>query len=275
MLYTFFLLSCFKNNDLCGSNINNLTLLGLVKWDESGPQHDLAIARDLCVDDSIFQDVECLHPRNNGWKSILRVRLLHAGVRHRLTHKKQQSSVGTNADDANHQAIINQCHLIATLLGFQFNPLINLLTVFGLPITFEEAQCYTHLWRYVGHVLGIKYPSGVRDALSDFDTSRAWMVKIYDKLIAPNDSSKLLASHVLQAIAYPLENAWPGKLMGINLNHLNSLFRAFLAEKYADEIGIGTQLRSNWWMELQVRTIIATFRLGHVYSYLFGLKKQA
>jgi len=97
---------------------------------------------------------------------------------------------------------INQCHLIGTLLGFQFNPIVNLTRIFGVPVTVWDAQCYTHVWRYIGHVLGVEYSHGMIDPLVSFDMSRAWMVRIYDYLINPGHSSELLCQHVLKAISH-------------------------------------------------------------------------
>lgn len=94
-----------------------------------------------------MRDTNALKPFNVGWKSILRVRLFHAQVRyqlaikHRAANGVQDANQSTksvhdgemqNDDSVIPMANINQCHLIGTLLGFQYTPLFVLKNIIGL-----------------------------------------------------------------------------------------------------------------------------------------------
>jgi len=245
---------------------------------------------------SVMRDTEALKPFNDGWKSILRVRLFHAQVRYQLAVKKrtakgttvtpastaqdQQTENGTKkiiednpAADHWPMANINQCHLIGTLLGFQYTPLVVIKNIIGIPINTAEMEAYTSLWRYIGHVLGCVEPEGFIP-LESFDSSRAWMSKVWDSLINPDtqkgaDSTTLmLSSHVLNAIAVSLQQKKVGKTLNLNSKTIEAFFRAFLTEEYANGIKLNA---IHWSYELQIRCIIAFMRMPHVILYQLHL----
>ena len=230
-----------------------------------------------------MRDTEALKPFNVGWKSILRVRLFHAQVRYQLAAKKrtamdstkqsngsvdEASSGGTECDERP-MANINQCHLIGTLLGFQYTPLVVLKNIIGIPISREEMEAYTSLWRYIGFVLGCVEPEGVVP-LQSFDSSRAWMAKVWDSLINPDtlkgaeSTTLMLSDHVLKAIAVSLQQKQLGKTLSLNCQTIHAFFRAFLTEEYADQIKLNA---IHWSYELQIRCIIAFMRMPHVILY--------
>ena len=69
-------------------------------------------------------------------------------------------------------------HLIGTLLGFQYTPLVVLKTILGIPVSDAELEAYTALWRYIGHVLGcVEFEGCV--PLQSFAMSRAWMARVW------------------------------------------------------------------------------------------------
>ena len=97
----------------------------------------------------MMKDISQLKPYGNAWKAILKVRLLHSKIRYQLLNSK--SKWDTN------EIPINQLQLIGTLLGFQYNPLLVINTVFGIPLTNVDRERYTLLWKYIGYYLGITY----------------------------------------------------------------------------------------------------------------------
>ena len=78
-----------------------------------------------------------------GWRSALRVRLLHAMVRRHVRRAGRDSRMPI------HQ------HEMALTLGLHSTAIVRRLERFGAHVTRDEAASYQHLWRYVGHLLGI------------------------------------------------------------------------------------------------------------------------
>ena len=222
-----------------------------------------------------MRDINELKPYGKAWKSILRVRLFHARVRYQLLLKNREST--------EYQMIpINQLHLLATLLGFQYTPLVVLRTIFGIPITEREMEAYTALWRYIGYIIGcVEWQKGGNDAINEqciplqsFAMSRSWMAKVWDNLINPdinasvNSTTLMLSAHVLKAIALSTIEILGDYLLCDWEKTIAAFFRAFLTEKYANMI----QLTSiHWSYEIQIRVIIAFIRINHIIMYQLHL----
>lgn len=84
---------------------------------------------------------------NEGFKSTVRVRLMHAQVRHML-----KKSGRWNEPEWGHP--INQGDSMATILEFSQILLLG-LKVLGFRFTTEEREAVIHLWRYVGYLIGV------------------------------------------------------------------------------------------------------------------------
>ncbi|KAI8837092.1 hypothetical protein BC829DRAFT_405286 [Chytridium lagenaria] len=86
-----------------------------------------------------------------GWRHVIKVRLLHAGVRLRI--KKGKKTILPGA----HESVepINQADMNSTLLSFQAVLLLG-LTRAGLRISHQDAQDYTDVWRFIGHLIGVE-----------------------------------------------------------------------------------------------------------------------
>ncbi|KAJ3109898.1 hypothetical protein HDU96_007079 [Phlyctochytrium bullatum] len=82
-----------------------------------------------------------------GWRHVLKVRLMHAGVRVRL--RKSKHFAGSDS------VPINQADMNATLWGFQSVLMLGLVRL-GVHVTMEEAEDYTNAWRFIGHLIGIE-----------------------------------------------------------------------------------------------------------------------
>lgn len=87
-----------------------------------------------------------------GWKSTLRVRLLHAQVRRRI---RQGMGIAKEYDPETLGLPINQEDMSATLGAFAVAPLWSMRRV-GLRLTREEQAAYVATWRHLGHMLGIE-----------------------------------------------------------------------------------------------------------------------
>ncbi|MFN0094999.1 MAG: oxygenase MpaB family protein [Dehalococcoidia bacterium] len=86
-----------------------------------------------------------------GIATALRVRLLHAAIRHTiLAQAEREPATWTEADGAP----ISQEDMAFTLLGFSLVTLDGLAQL-GARISREDPEAYIHCWRVVGHFVGI------------------------------------------------------------------------------------------------------------------------
>jgi len=93
-------------------------------------------------------EAEGLKPGALGWRSVLRVRLMHAQVRRLLLDSGRWSF-----DEWSHP--INQHDMLATILLFSC-VFIDGIRKLGVHVTAAEADDYQHLFRYVGELIGVE-----------------------------------------------------------------------------------------------------------------------
>lgn len=114
-------------------------------------------------------------PEGGGIAQVLKVRLIHATIRHLILRGAPQQATGrieplaSVGPGANlHQALIahgwdverqglpcNQTELAYTLLTFSYVFLKGMRTL-GIPLSAQQERAYLHAWNVVGHVLGIR-----------------------------------------------------------------------------------------------------------------------
>lgn len=83
-----------------------------------------------------------------GFKSTLRVRVIHAMVRRQLSQRP-------NWDAAYLGLPVNQTDMQATYLGFSIVYLLG-LKLMGIPVRRDEKEAVLHLWRYIAWVNGVR-----------------------------------------------------------------------------------------------------------------------
>jgi hypothetical protein len=111
-----------------------------------------------------------MRPFADGWQITLKVRLIHAQVRRMIL------KTGTWNDGA-WGAPVNQHDMAGTTLLFSIT-IIDGLRKLGVRIDSEEAERYIHLWRWVGHVIGVDsalLPASAADATRLADLIAATM----------------------------------------------------------------------------------------------------
>lgn len=91
--------------------------------------------------------IDGLSENGKGVQSAVKVRTLHAFVRNFLHDKKW--------DTEKYQEPINQEDYCGTMLSFSVF-VIEGLERFGIRISEEEKNAYLHLWRVVGHLVGVE-----------------------------------------------------------------------------------------------------------------------
>eukprot|EP01084_Bolivina_argentea_P055336 101459_1 len=229
----------------------------------------------------VMNNSDTLKPFGKGWKSIIRVRLFHARIRYKLN--KQNDEIFSK--DTYEYGVINQLHLIATLLGFAYNPLSVCNKLLLIPVNEKEREGYLHLWKYIGHVLGIDFDMNI-DPLKDYDTSRAWIVKIFDYIIHPDcdkeekSTTKMLSTHVLSAISFGTElfrsiSTWRrvvGYIIPFKINvkeYVQSLFAVMAPSEY---VKLLKYKPAQFKFELQIRISIGMIRVYHILLQVLCLK---
>ena len=94
-----------------------------------------------------------------GRRTIQRVRLMHAAVRHLIKARQQQTPGLWNPDWG---TPINQEDLAGTMLAFS-DIVTEALPKLGVQVPPEDAEAYIHLWTVIAHQLGLCDEMRVRD----------------------------------------------------------------------------------------------------------------
>lgn len=137
---------------------------------------------------------EGMAPGAPGFAMTLRVRLMHALVRHQLMHSKDW-------DAAQLGLPVNQVDMQATYLAFSVVQLLSLRTT-GAWMSDEDANDVMHLWRYIGWLMGVR-----EDMLCD---EEKWgRVLLYQNVLsqAPADESSVQLGQAL--MDEPLHRHYP------------------------------------------------------------------
>ena len=165
-----------------------------------------------------------------GFKSTVRVRLMHALVRQRVRALPEW-------DEAYFGMPVNQGDMQATYLGFSVIFLFGQRAM-GVPLSRCEAESVMHLWRYIGWLMGVE------DELL-FETEMEGRVGLYRNLLsqAPADDSSIALGRALmdEPLSRHYGNALPllDKLQGRyeRAKHL-SICRFFLGGRSMSALGL-------------------------------------
>jgi hypothetical protein len=90
---------------------------------------------------------DAFRPTGKAFRSIAKVRLYHAVMRHHILQKGEWNMAWGLP--------INQMDMAGTNLSFSYIVLEGLRKI-GVTTSFEEAQAYLHLWAVVGEMLGVQ-----------------------------------------------------------------------------------------------------------------------
>lgn len=168
-----------------------------------------------------LEDDDGLREGAKGWLSVLKVRLLHARVRYRITEAgdKESAAVGGDPDmmdtstnrvtkgwDSKENGMpINQEDMVGTLLSFSIN-VIETIERIGAPfLTERERMAYLHLWRYIGYLIGVREE---HNPCSSVHRARGTVESIVLHLLHPNERSKTIANHVIRSVSYRAPANW-------------------------------------------------------------------
>jgi ER-bound oxygenase mpaB/B'/Rubber oxygenase, catalytic domain len=163
-----------------------------------------------------------LGPHGYGIRTVQKVRLMHAAVRHGLHHGKN-----LKWDELFSGVPINQEDLAGTLLTFSFLS-IDGLRKLGANISSEAAKAYFDTWCGIGRVLGVR-PEMIPDSL---EAAAELKEIISRRQFAPSDEGR----EMTQALIEMLEKNSPPLLESIP----TGLMRLFIQAEIADYLGIPT-----------------------------------
>ncbi|KZV94658.1 hypothetical protein EXIGLDRAFT_672908 [Exidia glandulosa HHB12029] len=115
----------------------------------------------------LAQCVKCMQPGEYGWRSAVRVRLLH-GIARRRTRSHPSFNASRDGEP------LNQQDMLATLASFSVVPIWTLIRVSPSPLPFQpsdaEREAYIAMWRHIGYYMGIS-PDLLRKHFSSYDAA--------------------------------------------------------------------------------------------------------
>lgn len=138
-----------------------------------------------------------LAPSARGVRSAQKVRLMHATIRHLILLKGEWDVTTLGVP-------INQEDLAGTLMTFSA-VLLDALASAGVDLGAADQEAYLHLWKVVGHVMGVQealLPVDVKDA-------RALMQAIREHQWEPSAEGKILAWDLVGS----MDDYLPGELI--------------------------------------------------------------
>lgn len=138
-----------------------------------------------------------LEPNARGVRSAQKVRLMHGMIRHLVLLKGEWDVDALGVP-------INQEDLAGTLMTFSV-VLLDALEKGGIALSAADQEAYLHLWKVVGHIMGVQeklIPSDVKDA-------RALMDAIREDQWEPSAEGKLLVQDLIDSLADHL----PGQVL--------------------------------------------------------------
>jgi len=143
-------------------------------------------------------------------------RFLHAKVRQRLLKSGRWSI-------EEYGIPINQEDLAGTQISFS-STVIHGCDKLGILLTDEEKEDYTHMWRYIGYLMGITdeynpcqtlqhsfayFESYDDPILLQFETSNVFCCcRIFLHLIQPDETSQFMSHHALKSVAERAPAYW-------------------------------------------------------------------
>ncbi|MBM9500174.1 DUF2236 domain-containing protein [Leptospira sp. 201903071] len=159
-----------------------------------------------------------LSPQGDGIRVAQKVRLMHASIRHFIKQSGQWNSEWGEP--------INQEDMAGTLQSFS-SLILDGLAFSGITLSTDEKNSFIHLWRVVGHILGVLpelSPEKNEDAY-------AMGLAIFQDQRRPSEAGKILAKSLLDFMEYML----PGNLLdGVPVYFLQS----YLGKENCNLLGI-------------------------------------
>lgn len=138
-------------------------------------------------------------PHGRAVRSVQKVRLMHATIRHLIEHEPRWRSRW----DMEWGIPINQEDLAGTLMTFSTEILVGMAR-FRIPIKGYEERAYLHAWKVVGHIMGVHPDLLPHDPQDAYDLAET----IFQRQRGPSEASTVLTKALLDFMQIQA----PGKL---------------------------------------------------------------
>ncbi|KAL2631623.1 hypothetical protein R1flu_016309 [Riccia fluitans] len=197
----------------------------------------------------IMRGPEALTPLTGvGWKSTIRVRLLHTQVRLRILAEAEQRPEVYDVEELG--VPINQEDLLGTLCEFSI-AIISLLRKMKVYMSPSEVKAYLHFWRFMGYLLGID------DEYCKKLVTEAGATAIADSinnhLVDPDAGSVLTTHNLFEAVAFTPPLFWPA---GVHV----AVARLLIGDRVSDSLQIPA---SKWYWRIFASCCLAVLRWIH------------
>ena len=197
-----------------------------------------------------------LYRDGDGWKLSVRIRLVHAQLRHLLNRSEEWDTEAWGAP-------ISAAHLGYAISAFSARLLKHMKTL-GAQYNDEEYDSFMAVWRYSGYLMGIPETILFRDA---DEALRLWEIALTCEPDSPLESVVMAHSLVNSAplIAGRTEPAARRELAG----YVYRVSRGLIGNEFADSLMYPpfSSFGAVWWFRMQQR-------YGKVLSKLFPKRRQ-
>lgn len=160
-----------------------------------------------------------------GIRTTQKVRLMHAAVRHYILNDVRWQSQW----DATWGLPINQSDLAGTMLSFSVT-VIDGLDKAGIVLTPEDREAYLHLWKLVGHVMGVMSELMPRDYPDAQIMMQRWQQQHYGASEAGHLLTKTLIDFLHERV--------PGRRFD---SYTTNWMRVWLGDTLADALNVPPQ----------------------------------
>jgi ER-bound oxygenase mpaB/B'/Rubber oxygenase, catalytic domain len=213
----------------CYAARKEVQVLALTDRLESNPTRRITETAQMLIE--VMAPGGLTGPRT-GVRTVQKVRLMHAGVRHLVSN-----SPGWNSES---ERPLNQEDLAGTLMSFTSITFDGLRRL-DIKVSESDAEAYLHCWKAIGHILGIQeklVPADVADA-------EAFTAAFEERQFAACDEGRRMTEALLKAMAHIL----PGNMFDLLPR---ALTHYFVGPKIADLLGVqtvpfGDKLFSTLW----------------------------
>jgi hypothetical protein len=178
-----------------------------------------------------------MRPGRDGWAITVRVRLMHAEVR-RMVHSSGRWR------PREWGAPINQHDMVATILLFSAVTMDGLRQL-GLRIDSDEADDAVHLWRWVGHVIGVEpelLPATEREA-------QGLCALIAATQGPPDEDSRLLTDALMRAGERDAERRGDAALLA-RARRIRPVAYGVCRALLGDELATGLGIPASRWQRV-------------------------
>ena len=139
------------------------------------------------------KSLESIQPGGDGFASTIRVRLLHAAVRHRI--QKLAETKPEYYDTKAWGVPINDLDSMATISTFSATLIWLSLPRQGIYLRQQEIEDYVALWRYIGYLIG---------SPTEYFETPAQAKRLAEALllyeVQPSETSQILANNIIRSL---------------------------------------------------------------------------